>query len=215
MKYQLKYYNSLKFCPIFSFFESTEDERYLLILDNYIELPEIDENFKLKLTEIKKILKKQYQENEPEQDNKLFDLSKELSRIQADQQFILSSLNILLYKNSGIQANYTWIENKLNEMDYKINPDRNLNEEINRLKNKAISKNNRIKKILKEINDLIEIEKNDQNKSNYLELILMIESIANIKLDIYKDSMLKFIFAKNKMIEIIEQRKKLINKNVA
>lgn len=212
---RFKYYNSLKFCSPFNFFESIEDERYLLILKNYMELPEISKKLKDKLLKIRTELSEQLQNFQNQQDNALLDLSKQLVREQADQQFILNSLNILRYKYSGLEADFKYFEDRLFAMGYEIKKDCDFEKEIQRLRKKAISKNNKIKRLSGDIEKLTELQENEGEKDNYLKIVLMIDSIANIKIDIYKDSMLTFIFAKNQMIEIIEQRKKLINKNAA
>ena len=59
------------------------------------------------------------------------------------------------------------------------------------------------------------LNKTENKKQNYIRLVLQIEMHTGIKIDIHKDNMLMFIDAKNEMIEVINQRSKLINKKAA
>ena len=212
----LKAYKELKFCTVFSFFESFEDARYLLVLDNYMELPDV-ENIK-ELEETRDVLKEKYDEIDPPQQNELLDLSKMVVRLQSDQQFILNVLFLMGYKYSGIKLDFDFFENILAQMDYKLNYTNidELEKEIDRLRNRAINKTNQINRKNKEIEDLIE-KKTKEKKGNtsYLEIVLLIESMANIKIDIYKDSMLTFISAKKRMIEVIKTREQMNAQNKA
>lgn len=207
MNKKLTYHNSFKFCTIFSFFESANDIRYLLILDNYIELPEISKDLENKLIEVSKEFNEKFNEYSNEV-NKFFKETKSLTRIQFDQVFILNCLEILKYKFTT-DINLEWIEDKLNEMDYKLiySNESEFYNELLRLQKKAISKNNQIKKRKLKLENLSKKvkEENEESEYNYLDVVLKIERIANIKLDIYKDSILKYIQSTKIMVDIINK----------
>lgn len=200
----MKYYRSLKFCPIFNFFEAIEDVRYLLILDSYIELPEI---FDLsELNKIREQLFNDYNETELCGSNQIVQLSKSILRTKNDQNIIINALYLMQFRYKGADTNLIKeLEEQLTKMSYQLiyTNENELFEEIERLRKKALSKNNQIRKKEKEIHGLM----TSQKSMNYLEIVLKIENHANIKLDVYKDSMQKFIYAKNEMIKIIKSKK--------
>lgn len=201
----MKVFN-FKYCPIFNFFESAEDERFLLILDDYFELPEVDEEKLKRLKDLRTELYNQYQQHD-NSDNDLFNISKGLVRLQHEQQFIINALFCLTYKYTGVEVDFDWIEKTLKSLDYelKYNDENSFYIELERLKKKALSKSNQIRRKHKEFEKL---KKEPEKKYNYLSVILMIERIANIRLDIYKDTITKFILAKETMISILKEREK-------
>ena len=208
----LKAYKDLKFCPVFNFFESFKEVRYLLILNNYMDLPEVDTT---ELIEIRNRLSEEYQSNEAESQNELLDLYKANARMQADYTFIQNALFFMQYKYSGFKADFESIEKILEAMDYKLNHTNfeELEKEIIRLSNRSKGIINRITRKNKEIEDYLKSKEKQSEGGSYLDVILQIESIANIKIDIYKDNMLKFIHAEKQLRTIIKTRENYINKN--
>ena len=209
----LKAYKDFKFCPVFNFFESLKEVRYLLILDNYMDLPEVDTT---ELIEIRNRLSEEYQSHESVSQNELLDLYKSNARMQADYTFIQNALFFMGYKYSGVQVDFDETEKKLEAMDYKLNYTNfeELQSEIERLSNRSKGITNRIIRKNKEIEDYLKAkEKQSEGGRGYLDVVLQIESIANIKIDIYKDNMLKFIHAEKQLRTIIKARENYINKN--
>lgn len=209
----LKAYKDLKFCPVFNFFESLKEVRYLLILDNYMDLPEVDTT---ELIEIRNRLSEEYQSHESESQNELLDMYKSNTRMQADYTFVQNALFFMQYKYSGFKADFDGIEKILEAMDYKLNYTNfeELEKEIERLANRSKGITNWITRKNKEIEDYLKAkEKQSEGGGGYLDVVLQIESLANIKIDIYKDNMLKFIHAEKQLRTIIKARENYINKN--
>ncbi|MCK9544385.1 MAG: hypothetical protein M0R03_20390, partial [Novosphingobium sp.] len=136
-------------------------------------------------------------------------------RMQADYTFIQNALFFMQYKYSGFKADFESIEKILEAMDYKLNYTNfeELEKEIIRLSNRSKGIINRITRKNKEIEDYLKSKEKQSEGGSYLDVILQIESIANIKIDIYKDNMLKFIHAEKQLRTIIKTRENYINKN--
>ena len=203
----MRYYKDLKFCTIFSFFESIEDVRYLLILDDYSELPELNDSEIKELTHARELLLNDYSEQETNQSSQIIQLSKSAIRLQNEQNIILHALKLmsLRYEPGINQDLIKQLELELEKRGYGLqySSPEELLEEIKNKSKRAKSKDNQIKRKQIEIEGLTN---KNENKVNYLDIVLTIESQANIKLDIYRDTMIKFLAARKKTIEIIKRK---------
>ena len=202
-------YNSLEFCPVYNYYKSMADVRYLLILDNYYNLPDITEKETKKLEDVRDKLQGEHNSTTSDKVDKLTELYKTLTRLQLDQKWIYNVLCFLQYKYSGYDLDFEFFENELAAMDYKLNytNETEFYKEIERLIKRAGTKDKQIKRVGDEIKNLLD-DKNKNKKGGYIKEFLLIEKHANIKIDIYKDSMLKFIEATNITIEIINNKQK-------
>ena len=195
-------YNSIKICPVFNFFESFNDVRYLIAQDNYIELPILKDIEIEKLNKIKENLQIDYQEMSQSGVNINFDKTKTVIYLEYNKYLISVILNTLEYKYSGIKADYDFLEDYLEQIDYKLNytDEKSFNKEIERLRHRLLGYDNKINKLKLELN-----AKTPKKENNYLTVVLLIEQYANIRIDIYKDSVLKFIEAEKRLSKHLKQ----------
>lgn len=205
----MNYYSSIKFIPIFNFFEVNEsnDLRYLLKLDDYSILPDIGQELSVKLLHVYENISNEYNEYSGEQSyNEIFDNNKSIITLTIKKDRINFIIQILRFKYMpGIQMNAEKWENELRQMGNRLNysNQREFYSELDRIQHGTKSLDQRIKDKKEENENL-----KQSNKFNYLDSIVKIEDTLGIKFNIYKDTI--YYYLKRK--DAFEKKRKAIEK---
>ena len=158
------------------------------MLDDYSNLPNYDTE---KLKESFENIIDQYTSSLSDKHNKPLEDKKTVISLTTDKNIVNYAIEILRYKyHAGIEVEHEYLENLLKDKGYPIhyNNAKEFHKELDRVSQNSKGIDYNIKRKLKEI----ELSKSD-NKSNYMDSVTAIEESLGIKIDIYRDTMIRFI----------------------
>lgn len=210
----MKYYREFKFIPIFNFFEiyESKDIRYLLKLDDYSELPDLNDKEILILTEaIEKISNEYTEKTKDSEYDPILDCKKEITLFQLKKNRIHNILQILRLKyHPGLVIESDYLEQEIRNAGYKLEytNKQEFYKALGSIPGATKGINYRIEAKKEELKNL----EGDVKEVSYMNSVIAIEEGLGIKINIYKDTMMYYITCLKRLKEKAEKIKEYNDK---
>ncbi len=189
-------YRSIHYLPVDNFvaISRTGDLRYLLKIEDYEYLPEIDEQENLELQSIWEHIEEEYY-NEDTQRKIQAEVSIGKSLLQLQTKYML--LNALLF---SVAHNPSYIK-EIEDLGFKINSDKPLKDEVERINKESGQILTRIRIKQKEYERVQQKDK----VIEFEELVDIIEKYKGHQIDTSKITVKKWIAIKNNFLKYIKE----------
>lgn len=193
-----KHYKSIDFLPRFNYYRimDTDDLRYLLILDNYNDLPDIQ----TELLEVWADINMQLYDFSV-QKNKRSEMqhkgNKQVNELKYKYEYIQNILQYLFYyKDDGM-------EKELASLGYRINPNKNYFNELTRIKKQ--SQNLTVKINLKEL-DVQDMNKGISGDYDHYSELNAIRRHTGLQIDEHKTSIKEYFSIRYDVIKELDKK---------
>lgn len=199
----MNYYHSIDTVPIWNFskWQSNEDVRYFLKVEDYEELPEITDKEATQLTST--AIEIYFEANEFElkmstRNNYVFTLTKRLALVTAEHDIINNILQLLELTGPEPES-----EKLLNQVGYSIREGKDFYDEIKRIFNQNQNKKVKINELRSELEALTK----KTGESESIESIqIALEKHNNRAIDLHTTTLKKWLILKNNLIKDIEKQ---------